>query len=169
MNDGEDILKMLKDSREAPPPDFVNRVMAALPERPAPAETWRQRLTAVWPEDGRWLIPATAGALVALLLMLGLSIALRRPSANQIVTVTFALNAPDAGRVELAGSFNDWRTGEIILDGPDKDGPWTVTMDLPAGRHEYLFFVDCKRWITDPDALVYRPDGFGNRNAVLEI
>jgi len=83
--------------------------------------------------------------------------------------VTFELHAPSANRVELLGSFNEWRRGQIVLAGPDASGYWTAELELPAGRHEYIFLVDGRQLVTDPTAETVRADGFGNRNAVIEV
>jgi len=165
MNRREEILEELGHSREMPPPGFVDRVMAALPDRPA--LTWRERLAFMWPEQGRWLVPAAAGALATLLAAAGLWFVLRDPAGT--ISVTFDLLAPEAEQVELVGSFTDWRPGAVVLEQRTAGDSWTVTVELPAGRHEYIFLVNGEHWITDPKALVVRPDGFGNENAILEI
>ena len=46
----------------------------------------------------------------------------------------------------------------------DKDGVWSVTLPLSAGRHVYAYVVD-GAWFTDPGAPV-TGDGFGHRNSV---
>jgi hypothetical protein len=70
--------------------------------------------------------------------------------------------------VELIGSFNHWSRGTIYLSGPDASGHWAVTIPLNSGRHEYQFLVDGEL-VIDPKAPLYRPDGFGQKNAVLDI
>jgi len=40
---------------------------------------------------------------------------------------------------------------------------------LPPGNYEYVFVVDGERWVADPRAARYRPDGFGNNNAMLTV
>jgi hypothetical protein len=56
--------------------------------------------------------------------------------------VEFAIRAPQARLVTIAGDFNGWSTGSLALVDPDGDGVWTLTVPLRPGRHQYLFFVD---------------------------
>ena len=56
--------------------------------------------------------------------------------------VEFALRAPQARLVTVAGDFNGWSTGSLALVDPEGDGVWTLTVPLRPGRHQYLFFVD---------------------------
>jgi hypothetical protein len=162
----ERAIRALERSTPTPPAGFVDQVMAALPERVD--IPFRERILRLWPREGRGLAPALAGATASLLVTIAVVVLLRAGSGEQTL-VTFELHAPDAGSVELVGSFNDWAVGEIRLDGPDATGHWIVTIPLSEGRHEYLFLVDGERWITDPKAAIRRPDGFGRSNAVLEI
>ncbi|MCK9412351.1 MAG: glycogen-binding domain-containing protein [Prolixibacteraceae bacterium] len=53
----------------------------------------------------------------------------------------------DARRVVLAGSFNNWKTDELLMDKTANG--WKMPYILPAGNYEYKFIVDGK-WITDP-------------------
>jgi hypothetical protein len=50
----------------------------------------------------------------------------------------------------LAGSFNGWKKDQTRMTGPDKDGFYSASVELPAGRHEYRFFVDGKKGRVDP-------------------
>ncbi len=159
-----EVMEQLAGLRAAAPPDLADRVMAALP--PEPDRPWLDRLRALWPSRGRWLAPALAGALAALVLVAGIG---RLRGTDDRIAVTFEVRAPTAQRVELVGSFNDWRPGEIVLKGPDATGHWTATVKLPPGRHEYVFLVDGREWLTDPRAVAHRPDGFGRENAVIEL
>jgi 1,4-alpha-glucan branching enzyme len=81
--------------------------------------------------------------------------------------VTFEFYAPEARKVILAGSFNNWRTNEASLIR-DKSGRWTVSVDLPPGRYEYRYVVD-GNWSNDqrPTERVANP--FGSYNSVLEV
>jgi hypothetical protein len=71
--------------------------------------------------------------------------------------------------VAIAGDFNSWNPGDNLLEDPDGDGIWTGTLKLKPGRYEYMFVLDGKNWVPDPNALRYVKDGFGNKNAILEI
>jgi len=149
--------------RTPAPEGFVEAVMDRLPARPARGGVRRRT---------HWIVPALAGAAVALLLV---ALVGRRPGADRaagspaVATVRFELLAPDAGRVELLGSFNDWQPGTVVLRGPDDAGRWTVELPLGEGRYEYAFLVDGKRWVADPSSKTLRPDGFGHLNAVIEV
>lgn len=164
---GDDPLVALAGLRRRAPPGFVTGVMARLPEPDAGAG-WRAVWRRLWPEDGRWLAPALAGACAAMILAVSVPL-LSRPASSDSITVHFALHAPGAQTVELLGDFTGWETGRIRLRGPDGSGHWTADVELPAGRHEYIFLVDDRQWVTDPQADVRRPDGFGRENAVMDL
>ncbi|MFH0760601.1 MAG: hypothetical protein V2A67_03765 [Bacteroidota bacterium] len=53
----------------------------------------------------------------------------------------------DAQQVELAGSFNNWQWGELVMD--KTDAGWQLPYALGPGNYEYKYIVD-GRWITDP-------------------
>ena len=161
------VAKTLQQCRIKAPAHFLEQVMRALPARPE--LTFREKILSIWPSDGHWFMPAMAGAVAFALLMAVLVVFRPGPTTEEGVKVTFELQAPDAKSVELAGSFNDWQRGQLRLKGPDATGHWTATVTLPPGQHEYLFFVDGKNWVTDPQAIAHRADGFGNRNAILEL
>lgn len=163
----EDPLDALAALRRPAPPGFTGRVMARLPAG-APARDWRAAWRLLWPEDGRWMAPALAGACAALALAVAAVLVLR-PAPTDGITVHFALHAPGATTVELLGDFTGWEAGRIRLRGPDGSGHWTADIELPAGRHEYIFLVDGRQWITDPGADIRRPDGFGRENAVMDL
>jgi 1,4-alpha-glucan branching enzyme len=92
-----------------------------------------------------------------------------RSAETSKVTFHFELHAPGADHVELLGTFNHWKSGDIVLNGPDASGHWTAEVALPVGRHEYIFLVDGKRWVADPKAATHRPDGFGRVNTVIKV
>jgi hypothetical protein len=159
-------IEALEQSEISPPENFVSDVMARLPD--GDRVSLVEKIVALWPRERQWLAPAAAGAVVALLLVAGASLLLPSGSNDQIL-VTFELHAPEAQSVELIGSFNHWARGTAHLSGPDASGHWAVTIPLPSGRHEYQFLVDGEKLVVDPEAPLYRPDGFGQKNAVLDI
>jgi hypothetical protein len=83
--------------------------------------------------------------------------------------VTFKVKVPTAHNVSIVGTFNDWDRERDRLAGPDRDGWWSITQPLGAGRHEYLFLVDGGEWLFDPHAAGVAEDGFGGRNAVVTV
>jgi len=159
-------LGRLQHMRAQAPAGLDARIMASLPESRRPS--LREWLEGFLPQPRQWAVPALAGAAAMLVAMAGIwhvTRTLRPPE----VLVHFQFHAPDAQRVELVGDFNNWTPGTIRLRGPDASGHWTVNLDLPEGRYEYLFLVDGKTWATDPNAAAHRPDGFGRDNAVMDV
>ncbi len=81
--------------------------------------------------------------------------------------VLFHLQAPEAQQVHLVGSFNGWDPLAHPMAGPNRQGLWTLRLELPPGRYRYMFLVDGERWVTDSAAEAHEEDGFGQRNAIL--
>ena len=61
----------------------------------------------------------------------------------------------EADEVAVTGDFNGWGAQAMETDGA---GTWGTTLDLPAGRYEYLFAVDGEA-VMDPFAALTRWDG----------
>jgi hypothetical protein len=154
----------------SPAASLDERVMAAVHGQPRP----RRSVLAWWltPQPVR-LRPIYAGlaaaAVLALILMPRRSPVAPAPSvvAAETVFVHFQLVAPQAQRVSVAGSFNDWREEGIPLRR-DARGTWTVTVPLAAGEHRYLFQVD-GAWVSDPLADAQVPDDFGGTNSLIVV
>jgi len=85
------------------------------------------------------------------------------------VQFSLKINDDKAHTVAIAGDFNGWNPQANILEDPEGDGIWTGTLNLEPGRYEYMFVLDGEKWFPDPNALRYVKDGFGNKNAILEI
>ncbi|MFQ5991620.1 MAG: hypothetical protein ACE5NA_04200 [Nitrospiraceae bacterium] len=84
------------------------------------------------------------------------------------ILVRLMLIQPQAKSVAVAGDFNGWMPDRTPLR-MTTDGVWTVTIQVKPGRYRYMFVVDGKEWVTDPLAVEYSMDGFGDRNAVLDV
>lgn len=80
----------------------------------------------------------------------------------------FSIVAPDARTVAVAGTFNRWDPTCHSLSGPDRHGRWTITVDLPAGRYEYLFVINGNTWVPDPAAPSV-DNGLGERNSIMTV
>ena len=80
--------------------------------------------------------------------------------------VDFEFYAPEAKKVQLAGTFNKWHAGETPMR-KERDGKWRVSLDLPAGRYEYRYLVD-GNWQNDQRPVECVPNTFGSWNCVIE-
>lgn len=57
------------------------------------------------------------------------------------IAVRFSHLAPTAHDVSLVGTFNDWDPNVTPMERQPA-GEWSVTVDLPSGRYQYLYVVD---------------------------
>lgn len=87
---------------------------------------------------------------------------------DTVHVVRFQLSAPGAHRVALVGDFNDWTRNAITLQPAGKPGVWTASVPLTAGRHEYAFIIDGKRWVADPYAVTHR-DEYDVESSVIRV
>jgi 1,4-alpha-glucan branching enzyme len=81
--------------------------------------------------------------------------------------VTFTYQG-EAGTVNLAGSFNSWSTSADPMQKQGAD-TWVLKKPLPSGKHLYKFVIDGGTWKEDPNALATADDGYGGKNAVVEV
>jgi hypothetical protein len=174
--------RLMLDVADLPRPavthDFVARVMERTADKPS---AWHRAIDALWtPHTFRWNL-AGATALAALLVagaLAGRSVMVTpastpppvaaAPAGPSPVLVRLVVLQPDAMSVALAGDFNGWDPMRTPLE-QTSTGAWTVTIPLEPGRYEYMFVVDGKEWIADPFAVEQSDDGFGSRNAVLDV
>jgi len=114
-----------------------------------------------------------AAAVAVVIAFFAFSFIFNTPNTSSICSakVQFSLKLNDAKihTVAIAGDFNSWNQVDNLLEDADGDGIWTGTLKLKPGRYEYMFVLDGKKWVPDPNALRYVKDGFGNKNAILEI
>jgi hypothetical protein len=162
-------------------PAARERIMAAVRAEPVP-----RRQSGVWSRliapRAFTLSPASGALLAAGLVGIGVlvgDIALNRDGqttagrppvavASQLPvsdTVRFVYVAPRATTVYVVGDFNGWDTTKTPLTRTSKDGVWSVTLPLSAGRHIYAYVVDGS-WSADPHAPLAPDDGFGHTNSV---
>jgi hypothetical protein len=83
------------------------------------------------------------------------------------VPYRFVIYQPDAGQVELAGSFTGWDT--IPMKKMGVSGYWEATVDLYPGEHHYSYILEGGRRIPDPTILTREKDDFGGENSILDI
>jgi len=81
--------------------------------------------------------------------------------------VEFKMLAPQAKRVLLTGSFNEWSESSDPMKR-DKTGTWKKIKMLPPGKHQYKFIVDGV-WTLDPNCRDTAPNQYGTENNVIKI
>jgi hypothetical protein len=155
--------------RPAPSPDFAARAMARVRARRPPRRPLLGWLRAPRISPLGALGGAAAAAVAAAIVALRLAPAPPAPDALGAAPVVaqLTLDAPAARTVQVAGDFNGWRPEATPLRRGE-GGAWSVRLPLePGRRYQYQFVVD-GRWVTDPAAPA-ADDGFGGRNAVLDL
>jgi hypothetical protein len=156
---------------------------ARTPAPPAPS-AWQRLLSGLWqPHTLRWNVAGALAAAAVLLVVVGGVMSRRStvplaPLAGSTsatasseaapVLVRLVVLQPDARSVDVAGDFNGWDPARTPLE-QTANGAWAVTIPLQPGRYEYMFVVDGTHWVGDPFAVEDTDDGFGSRNAVLDV
>lgn len=159
--------------RVQPPPRFTAAVMDRLSRRPAPLRALLREFL-FGSRVLRWNMASALGLIAASAVAIVMMMQMSRPGTDRTAdgpagtaTVRLTFVAPAAQQVAVAGDFNKWRTTTHAMRR--EHGMWTIELPLPPGRYVYMFVVDGSMWITDPHADGYSDDGFGNRNAVMQV
>ena len=161
-------------SPQPAPADFTQSIMAKISQKEIQIQTsWmdllKKRISI--PRFSFRLIGVAAAAVAVM--FFAFTFIFNTPDTSLICSaeVQFSLKINDnkAHTVAIAGDFNGWNPQANILEDPEGNGIWTGTLNLEPGRYEYMFVLDGEKWFPDPNALRYVKDGFGNRNAILEI
>jgi chromosome partitioning protein len=82
--------------------------------------------------------------------------------------VLFAINAPGAHDVKLAGDFNGWIPDRDVLSLKDETGLWKKFVFLGPGTYQYKFVVD-DEWREDPQNSVVAQDTLGGQSSVVVV
>ena len=175
------MVRVGKLPRPVVPDLFVARVLDQI--APAPS-VWERLTSNLWrPHTLRWNFAGALAAAAVVLVIAGGVIARRSPgprtpsaapaaaiasAAVPPVLVRLVVLQPEARTVDVAGDFNGWDPTRTPLE-QTATGAWTVTIPLQPGRYEYMFVVDGMQWVVDPFAVEQTDDGFGSRNAVLDV
>jgi 1,4-alpha-glucan branching enzyme len=81
--------------------------------------------------------------------------------------VEFALKAPEAKAVFVAGDFNNWTMDKDKMT-KGQDGIWRIKMTIPPGKYQYKFVVD-GQWKEDPENTKKIADPYGGFNSVIDV
>jgi hypothetical protein len=161
-------------SHQPTPADFTQSIMAKISQEDIQIQSsWMDRIKKQISIPRFSFRLAGAAAAAVLVVFFAFTFIFNTPDTYPICSaeVQFSLKINDskAHTVAIAGDFNGWNPQANILEDPEGDGIWTGTLKLEPGRYEYMFVLDGERWLPDPNALRYVKDGFGNKNAILEI
>jgi hypothetical protein len=169
------IIHAVQTGPEADPPeDLTRRIMARLEPKRPPLLT-RLRLWLLRPRV-LTVRPITAIPVVTLAaaLLAFFIVNANKPLVDvgpKLAAVRFVLHDADmhASKVSVIGSFNNWRADRSVMwYSPDAQA-WILEAQLPPGDHEYLFLVNGKQLVPDPNAPMTSDDGFGNRNSIVFV
>ena len=165
----------LSSAEEQPSSDFTVQVMQKIAQQDSLVrESWWDKVHHLLTLPRVSLKWAAALGMALVTFFLGYNIyfsSVTQYCPNNLAEITFSMRA-DASQVKsiaVVGDFNDWDPTRNLLADENNDGIWTVTLKLEPGRYEYMFILDGQKWVPDPSAYRYVSDGFGNKNAVLEI
>ena len=79
----------------------------------------------------------------------------------------FVFYQPDAGRVEITGSFTGWSA--VPMSRVGDSGYWEHTFSLPQGEHRFAYLLDGSQRMPDPTIPTREGDDFDSENSVLSI
>ncbi|HBY56746.1 MAG TPA: hypothetical protein DEG96_02615 [Candidatus Atribacteria bacterium] len=164
-------------SPKTAPADFTQNIMAKISQREIQIQSSfldQLKKRAFIPRFSFRLLGAAAATALLVFFAFTFILNTNSPDNSSICSaeVQFSLRISDSNKVHtvaIAGDFNGWDPQANTLQDPEGDGIWTATLKLPPGRYEYMFVLDGEKWLPNPNALRYVKDGFGNRNAILEI
>ncbi len=126
--------------------------------------------------DGNWVIdalnPATAddgyGGKNSAITVKKSAAAQKAKGAPAVKEGTkFSVKAPNASKVCIAGSFNNWSADSDPMS-KDNSGIWTITKKLKSGKYQYKFVID-GNWSLDSGNLNTSDDGYGGKNSIIEV
>lgn len=81
--------------------------------------------------------------------------------------ILFAVSAPKAKTVKIAGEFNDWRP-EKMEPSIQGESVWQVMKKLNQGTYRYKFIVNGE-WINDPHNTNTMANPFGGHDSVVNV
>ncbi len=105
---------------------------------------------------------ASSGAVVALVLLLIFSFRGTPPAS---VHQRFVIYKPEVNKVEISGSFTDWKL--LPLKRIGSSGYWQIELDIPQGEHRYTYILEERERVADPTILTREQDDFGGENSIL--
>jgi hypothetical protein len=107
---------------------------------------------------------ASAGAMAVIIALLMFPI--HKDSVSSMPH-RFIIYRPDVSKVEISGSFIDWKVLPLTRIG--SSGYWQIELDVPKGEHRYTYIVGGEERVADPTILTREQDDFGGENSILTV
>ncbi|MDA8123669.1 MAG: glycogen-binding domain-containing protein [Deltaproteobacteria bacterium] len=79
----------------------------------------------------------------------------------------FVFYRPDVSRIEITGSFTDWKA--VPMKKVGNSGYWEHTFTLPQGEYRFAYLLDSGERLPDPTIPERETDDFGSENSVLAV
>ena len=79
----------------------------------------------------------------------------------------FVIYRPDVNRVEIVGSFTDWK--RIPLQKISNSGYWEGKFELPVGEYRYTYILDGDTPFADPTVPTVEQDDFNGVNSIIRV
>ena len=110
------------------------------------------------------LIYASVGAMAVVIALLMFPV-----QKNSISSIPhrFIIYKPDVSKVEISGSFTDWKV--LPLSRIGSSGYWQIELNIPEGEHRYTYIVGGNERVADPTILTREQDDFGGENSILSV
>ncbi len=84
-----------------------------------------------------------------------------------VAQVTFILpNSTWAGTIYLVGDFNEWNHSSHPFQH-DREGTWTLTLNLEVGRCYQFRYLRDGEWISDSQADGFVGNTYGSNNSLV--
>ena len=83
------------------------------------------------------------------------------------ITKRFVIYRPDVDKIEITGSFTNWK--RIPMHKIGTSGYWDITLELIEGEHRFTYILEDGRSFADPTILAREPDDFGGENSIFYI
>lgn len=91
-----------------------------------------------------------------------MSVSKKYLKTKPVCKVTFRIPsnmANNANKAALTGDFNNWDVNALQMKKLKKDGSFSVTIDLEAGKeYKYRYLLDDNNWLNDEAADRYEFD-----------
>ncbi|MEI6079672.1 MAG: isoamylase early set domain-containing protein [bacterium] len=82
-------------------------------------------------------------------------------------SVTFEFDQNTAGKVYLAGDFNNWNYSATPLKKTPK-GTYRVTLHLKPGNYQFRYFAN-HNWYNDNNADGLVNNNYGSQNSIVVV